>query len=329
MAFMTSLTLYLAIANPIHDCGCFGDALILTNWQTFYKNIFVLLPAAIIVFVNYKLMTPLYSRKVQWFIAIFAYLFPTFLSYYSYNHEPIIDFRPYKTGNNITQQMSFPEGASQDVYEYIYEKNGEKKSFAPEAAPAGDSTWTFVDSKLIKEGYVPPITTFELYNKEGDNLADEILSDEKGVFLLISQKLEKASDKNIDVINDVYDYSLENGFKFYCLTSSDEEAVKSWSNNTGAEYPFLTVDDVTLKTIVRSNPGLVLLKNGTVMQKWNHNDIPNEDNLNTVIPEILNNSEKNQEKNVWLLIICCFALPLLFVWIYDRTIFAKERKGKM
>ncbi|MDR3266692.1 MAG: DoxX family protein [Tannerella sp.] len=320
MSFMTLLTLYLAIFNPVHDCGCFGDALIITNWQTFYKNVFVLLPAAIMIFINYKRMTPLYSRKVQWFIALFAYLFPTAFAYYNIYHEPITDFRPYKIGNNILQKMSFPADAQQDIYEYIYEKNGEKKSFTSGTAPASDSTWTFVDAKLLKQGYVPPITTFELYDKEENNLADEILADDKGVFLLVSPRLEKASDKSIDEINHIYDFTVENQLKFYCLTNSDEQNIQSWINNTGAEYPFLTVDDVTLKTMIRSNPGLVLLKSGTVLNKFHYRDLPSDNEINNLLSDNYNQStaSSQKEKNVWILVILCFAIPLLLVWGYDK-----------
>jgi uncharacterized membrane protein YphA (DoxX/SURF4 family) len=320
MSFMTLLTLYLAIFNPVHDCGCFGDALIITNWQTFYKNAFVLLPAAIMIFINHKLMTSLYSRKVQWFIALFAYLFPTLFACYNIYHEPITDFRPYKTGKNIPQQMLFPADAPQDTYEYIYEKNGEKKPFTPETSPAGDSTWTFVEAKLMKQGYVPPITTFELYDKEGNNVADEILADDRGVFLLVSPKLDKASDKRIDEINHIYDFTVENQLKFYCLTSSDEQNIQSWINDTGAEYPFLTVDDVTLKMMVRSNPGLVLLKSGTVLNKFHYRDLPSDSEINRLLSDDYNQLTEafQKEKNVWIWVILCFAIPLLLVWGYDK-----------
>lgn len=319
MSFMTLLTLYLAIFNPVHDCGCFGEAIILTNWETFFKNFLLLLPASIVVFIYHKKMTPVYTHKVYWFVVLFGYLFSVGFSYYNYDHLPIMDFRPYKVGANIPQLMSFPENAPQDQYEFIYEKDGKRESFTPETAPAGDPSWTFVDAKLIKPGYVPPITSFELYDANEDNIAEEILADENGIFLLISPKLEKASDKNIDEINNIYDYSVEHHLKFYCVTSSTKEAVDTWINNTGAEYPFLTADDVTLKTIIRANPGLVLLKSGTILDKWNHNDIPSEETVDAIINEFqdLSGEKNNKEMNLWVWIVCSFTLPLLLVWIYD------------
>ena len=328
MSFMTILTLYLAIFNPVHDCGCFGEAIIITNWQTFFKNFLVLLPASIITFVYYKKMTPIYTFKVYWFVVLFGYLYSVGFSYYNYYNLPIMDFRPYKIGANIPQLMSYPDDAPMDEYELIYEKNGKKEAFTPATIPIDDPEWKFVEQKITKVGYTPPILSFELYDSNDDNIAEEILADEKGVFLLLSPKLEKADEKSIDEINNIYDYSVEHNLKFYCVTSSSKEAIYTWVLHSGAEYPFLTADDVTIKTIIRSNPGLVLLKSGTILNKWHYNDIPPEEKASDVINALLNptDGEKEQEKNTWVLIICSFTLPLLLVWIYDY--FRNRRKSK-
>jgi hypothetical protein len=322
MTFMTLLTLYIALFNPVHDCGCFGDAFILTNWQTFLKNLLVLLPASIVTCRYYKRMTPVYTHKVYWFILFFAYVFPAGFSWYNHSHLPIEDFRPYKKGANIPALMSFPEDAPQDEYRYLYEKNGKKKAFAAEDAPAEDPEWTFVEAQQVKQGYTPPVTSFELYNDDTENIADEILSDEKGVFLLIAHKIEKASDQKTDEINHIYDYAQERHLVFYAVTSSAREEINDWINNTGAEYPFLTADDVTLKTMIRSNPGLVLLKSGTILNKWHYNEIPPEDRVDAVMDQLLRDDPENRQTDKktspWLWIAACFALPLSLVWIYDR-----------
>ena len=327
MVFMTVLTLYLAIFSPVHDCGCFGYAIILTNTQTFLKNL-VLLPMSIVTFVWYKKMTPVFSYKAYWFVAVFGYIFAMGFSYYNYYHLPPIDFLPYKVGVNIPEQMSFPEDAPQDEYHFIYEKDGKKEAFAPTELPSGDSGWAFVDRKLIKQGYVPPITDFDFYDATENNIADRLLQDTKGVFLLIAPYLEKASDNHIDEINNLYDYAIENGILFFCATSSSKENRDAWVHNTGAEYPFLTADDVMLKSMVRANPGLVLLKSGTILQKWNHNDIPSEESAAAVIEALLNTPDGINQKETGQLtgFICCFALPLLLVWVYD--FFRNPRKRR-
>lgn len=329
MLFMTPLTLYLALYNPVADCGCFGEALIITNWQTFYKNV-VLLTAAVIAFIYNQRTMAGYTFKVYWFVATFAYVYCVGFSLRNYWHLPIIDFRPYQVGVNIPDQMNIPEGAPQDEYEYtfIYEKDGVQKKFNLDNVPADDSTWTFVDTetKLIKKGYVPPITDFIITTFDGEDRTEQLLSDTAGVLLLIAPRLEYANEERIDEINNLYDYAVENKLQSYCLTGSDESAVSKWIDYTGAEYPFLFVDDVTLKTMIRSNPGLMILKGGTIMGKWHYNDFPKEENLDKFVESALLKPMKD-EKDVRLITnLLTFAVPLLLVWLYDYRRNRKKQK---
>lgn len=321
MAFMTPLTLYLALFDPVSDCGCFGDALVLTNWETFFKNI-VLLTAAILVFLYNQRLTPFYTYKVYWFIPLFSYLYCVGFAYRNYTHLPVVDFRPYKVGAHIPDLMVVPEGAPADEYRYafIYEKDGVQKEFSLEDVPADDTTWTFVDSKteLIKQGYVPPVAGFNLYNASDEEVTDAMLHDPRPAFLLISPKLEEASDEAMDEINNVYDYALENGIGFYCITGSGTDAIAQWNDYTGAEYPYLMADEVLLKTIIRSNPGLVLLQNGTILGKWHWRDIPPEEDLPAVMqPYLSGEAIKNKEEGWLITNLFTFTVPLLLVWIYD------------
>lgn len=330
MAFMTPLTLYLALFNPVSDCGCFGDALVLTNWQTFWKNV-ILATAAVIVFINNQRLFQCYSYKSYWFVALFTFLFCVCFAYYNYSHLPPIDFRPYKIGANIPKLMEMPEGAPQDVYEYsfVYEKNGKKKSFGLNDYPANDSTWKFVsqEAKLIKAGYKPPIAAFNVFDDEGNDVSDTILHTSKPVLLLIAPKLEKADDSHIDEINSLYDYSVEHKIPFWCLTNSTNEEIENWSDNTGAEYPYLMVDDVILKTMVRSNPGLMLLRDGTILGKWHYNNIPREEQIASFLKKNLSgNGSKRKEDSFLLLNLLSFSLPLLAVWCYDY--FRNRRRAK-
>ena len=148
MAFMTPLTLYLALFNPVSDCGCFGDAIVISNWETFFKNL-VLSAAAIMVFMHSGKMFQCFTYKVYWFVALFSYFFCIGFAYWNYNHLPVMDFRPYKIGANIPSLMAIPDGAPEDEYKYtfVYEKDGVQKEFSLENYPQNDSTWTFVESK--------------------------------------------------------------------------------------------------------------------------------------------------------------------------------------
>lgn len=330
MLFMTPLTLYLALFDPVSDCGCFGDAVLLTNWETFFKNV-VLLAAAVFLYVYNQRVSAFYTFKVYWFVALFSFLSCVFFAYQNYQHLPLLDFRPYKIGANIPELMSIPEGAPEDEYRYsfVYEKDGVKQTFSLEDLPT-DSSWVFVESQtdLIKEGYIPPIEAFNLYDEQGEDVADILLDDARGVFLFISPKLEKANDIYVDEINSVYDYAQENGLSFYCLTASMPEDIARWSDYTGAAYPFLQADDTLLKTIIRSNPGLVLIKKGSVLAKWHYKDIPEEEDVKeTMDPYIEGEKLMNKEDRYPMINLLTFAVPLLLVWGYDH-LRNRRRAGK-
>lgn len=290
MAFMTPLTLWLAIENPISDCGCFGDAIILTNWETFGKNI-ILLGAAIIVF-RYRdtCLKKLVTGKVDWLIALYTIVFAILYTLYCIRELPVFDFSTYHIGINIREGMEIPEGEKNTVYEttFIYEKDGVEKEFTIDNFPS-DTTWTFVDSKTrIKEkGYEPPIQDFRIVSQEdGTDLTEEILDDSSYTFFLVSPQLRFADDSDINRINEVYDYSQEYGYRFVCATASSDDDIAAWQDNTGAEYPFAIMDETTLKTIIRSNPGMLLLKDGTILNKWSSNNLPDEYQLDAPLEKL-------------------------------------------
>ncbi|MBQ0073424.1 MAG: triose-phosphate isomerase [Prevotella sp.] len=274
MTAMTFVTLWIYIANPVSDCGCFGDAVVLTNGQTLLKNV-LLLAAAALLALRPMVMPRFVSLSNQWIVRQYTILFIVGVSLYSLYYLPLFDFRPYHIGADIRKGMEIPEGAEMPQFEttFIMEKDGVRKEFSLEDYP--DSTWTFIDSKTvtIKEGYVPPIHDFSIQRVEdGEDITDEVLDNDGYTFLLISPHLETADDSRFGNIEQLYEDAKDNGYAFYCLTASNEEGMQQWSEKTGAEYPFCNTDEITLKTIIRSNPGLVLLKKGVVIGKWSHNE---------------------------------------------------------
>ena len=262
MAIMTATTVWIALANPVKDCGCFGDALKLTNWQTLGKNI-ILLAAALAIWKAPLAMVRFISKANQWIVINYTVIFCIATSTYCLYDLPLFDFRPYHIGTDIRKGMEIPEGAEQPTFEttFILKKDGKTKEFTLDNYP--DSTWTFVDSKTVQtsEGYVPPIHDFSMEDTAtGDDLTQDILSDKGYTFLLIMPHLENADDSNFGDINQIYDYCQKYGYRFYALTASNKKAIGRWTDMTGAEYGFLFTDETTLKTIVRSNPGLILIK---------------------------------------------------------------------
>ena len=279
MVFMTPLTLWLALADPITDCGCFGDAVVLTNWQTLWKNV-LLLGAAIVVW-KWPLEQPrLISRANQWIVMNYSLVFILlFIAAKSLYTLPQFDFRPYHIGADIR------EG------------------------------WT-----KMMEGEDTPFTDLFIEQvSDGEDITEQILTDKGYTFLLVAPHLEQADDSRLDEINQMYEYSLDSGYPFYCVTASGEKAIENWRDRTGAEYPFCHTDDITLKTMIRSNPGLILLKDGKVIRKWSHNDLPTEEELTSRLED----NELGQlpdetvtTKILWVL--TWFVLPLLILTIADR-----------
>ena len=322
MSVMTPLTLWLAVANPISDCGCFGDAIQMTNWETFGKNV-LLLVAAVSVYKWRKSIFPLVTIRFDWLIALYSWIYIFGIIIYSYWNLPIFDFRPYHVGADIRQGMVIPDGETPPVFEtrFVMQKNGVKKEFTIENYP--DSTWTFVDSYMIvkEKGYEPPIHDFSIVKvNDGEDITDQVLQDANYTFLLVAHQLDKADESCIDLISELYDYSIENNYGFYCLTSTSDDDIEGWCERTGAEYPFAIMDNITLKTIIRSNPGLILLKEGKVVNKWSVNNIPDEYQLVDRLENLpIGYATVQPLLNKIILTFLWFFIPLMFVCLLDMA----------
>ena len=270
---MTPLTLYIAIANPVSDCGCFGDALVITNWQTFWKNIILLLLSICLVICR-KAIPELFSWWMEIIITLAALGSVAGIMGYSYTHLPQIDFRPYKVGNHIPTLMEIPDDAEVDQYEItlIYAKDGKEQTFTLENYPKGDPEWTFVDQKsvLIKKGYVPPIHDFEIETLEGDYITQDILESEEPVALVVMYDLSKTDTTQLEkLMHMIHEYP-----RVYFLTASGEEEIFAFAEELGWDEEttystFCFTDPITLKTIVRANPGVIVVQNGTIIDKYN------------------------------------------------------------
>ena len=321
MAVMTIITLWIALFNPVKDCGCFGDAVHLTNTQTLLKNI-VLLAASVILAWQPLQMYRFLSRSTQWIAVNYTILFVLLLSAHCLYHLPLIDFRPYHIGMNIKKGLEIPAGAPQPQFDttFILQKNGVKKEFTLDNYP--DSSWQFVDSKTVqtKEGYVPPIHDFSIQKPDGDDITDSVLTAKGYVFLLVSPHLEQADDSNFGDIDQLYEYCQEQKIPFYCLTASTQKDIDHWADITGAEYPFCFTDETTLKTIIRSNPGLLLLKNGTIIRKWSHNDLPSSMSLNAPLSKLdIGKMPQGGLGETIMKVVLLFFIPLILLVLADRT----------
>ena len=295
MAVMTPLTLWLAIANPVSDCGCFGDALVLTNWQTFGKNIVLLLLAYTVWKWPFD-MTRLISVSNQWIVVNYSALFILAVSGWSLYDLPYFDFRPYHIGTDLRKGWN-----------------------------------------EMMEGNESPYAEFFLQRAEdGEDITDSLLNSKGYTFLLIAPHLENADDSQLDLINQMYEYAEDNEYPFYGVTASGEKEMERWRDRTGAEYPFCQTDDITLKTIIRSNPGLLLLKDGVIIRKWSHNRIPDEYALTDRLEKLeIGQMPIDSMPRKILAIILWYVLPLVLLaiadrlWAWSKWVKEKEQSNKI
>ena len=321
MTAMTVLTLWIFVADPVKDCGCFGDALKLTNGETLLKNI-VLIACAALVAWRPTDMARFISRSNQWIVRYYTVAYIVITSVYCLYTLPIFDFRPYHVGTNIKQGMEIPEGAEQPEFEstFLLRKNGETREFTLDNYP--DSTWEYVDTRTVqtKKGYEPPIHDFALTTCDtGEDITEQVLTKKGYTFLLVSPRLAVADDSNFGDIDQIYEYAEENGADFYCVTASANNEIERWRDLTGAEYHFCNADETTLKTMIRSNPGLMLLKDGTIIGKWSHNTLPQTDDLTAPLQQLTIGKAQNDSTTKRLIIVLLtFFLPLSALTLADR-----------
>jgi len=322
MSVMTVLTIWIFVADPVKDCGCFGDAITLTNGQTLAKNI-VLTACAIVLTVWPLKMPRLISRTNQWIVINYTIFFIIATSTISLYTLPPFDFRPYRIGADIRKGMEIPEDAEKPEFEttFVMRKGNTTREFALDNYP--DSSWTFIDSHTIqtKKGYIPPIHDFSIVeNDNGEDITQKVISSKDYTFLLIAPHLEHADDSNFGTIDRIYEYAQDNNVPFYCLTASSSAAIKRWQDITGAEYHFCTTDETTLKTMIRSNPGLMLLKDGMVIRKWSHNRLPKAEEMDGRLEDTEIGQLPDDPTTARILkFIMWFVLPLTLLTLADRT----------
>ena len=273
MVLLTPFTLYVALKNPVDDCGCFGDALVLTNWQTFGKNAFLFV-MAVLVFVKRKLVVPFVEGRRHWIITLVICLITVRFMTSNIFGLPVLDFRPYKVGTDLRS--------------------------------------------AILENRDPSMSDFSVLDNDMNDLTGQLLSDHGYTFLLVSPHLENANEGNLDLIDDVYDYCSHYGYNIIGVTASGADVIRQWTENAGAEIPFFFCDEIPLQTMVRSNPGLVLIKDGVIVNKWSHSRIPSDEELSGPLEEISVGSMPAPDpmRTPWAVALL-FGLPLILVVLID------------
>ena len=321
MLFFTALTFNAWRLGNVNDCGCFGDIIHLTPAQTFFKNVFLLLCSLPITLWPRK-QVRFISEKSHWTIGLYSWIYGAALCAYNIYMLPVMDFRPYHIGTNLLTAMQPEEGSDvRYTHTFVMKKNGVRKEFSLEDYP--DSTWTFVDRRTHIEGEtkaLPPIHDFAIISRTtGVDTTEALLQGDGWKFLIVAPNLSQADDGVMDALAELTDYCSEHDYPLFCLTASSEEDIRYWQDITGAEYPYLLADETPLKTMVRANPGLVVLKGSTVKAKFSTLSLPKEEDLTDYADRLsIFNPIKEDHIHMLLSLLLWFIVPLFVFTLLDN-----------
>lgn len=270
--FFTFLTFYSAFYNKVTDCGCFGDAIPLTPWESFYKDI-ILFVLILILFFKREYITPILARASHRWIIFLSFMLCFTFAYYVLMHLPLIDFRAYKVGTNIAEKMEVPEGAPEAVYDYHWKfmVNGEEQTVTTRGSyPQVEGEFVGVETDLVQKGYEPPIHDFSI-ERDGDNYTSEMLSEEK-LIMIVAYSLGRSETEGLSKMNTVVEQAKAEGYRVIGLSASGDELKEQIKDQYDLDIEFYFSDETALKTIIRSNPGIVKLHKGTILQKLHWSD---------------------------------------------------------
>ncbi len=283
IVFFTFLTFYSAWFNKVTDCGCFGDALKLTPWQSFSKDVVLCVLIGLLWLGEQHLNS--WGKRPGKPVFWLSFLFGVYGLWCLYD-LPVIDFTAYKKGNSIPDLMKVPEGATLDSFStvLVYEKNGQEKEFSLDNYPAEDSTWKWKDTRniLIRKGYVPPIHDFSLDDLDGNAYTEDFLIADY-TLLIVCRKLKETDLIPLQAVNALFPWSESKGIRVAVVSNATKEDVLAFKKQHQLQLPFYVMDGTTMKTMVRSNPGLLMLKKGVIVGKWSENRWPSQTEIESLM----------------------------------------------
>ncbi len=288
--FFAFLTFYSAYFQVVQTCGCFGDAIVLTPWQSFSKDL-VLLLLIIVLFVNRKRITPMFAPNIGDRFLIGAGIVSVCMGLYTYNFSPVIDFLPYKIGANIPDEMKTPPGAQPDQYEFTYQlqnkKTGAKKEMnSTDYSKSNiwkDNNWKIVgdpERRLVKKGFTPKIQDLRVMDAQGNDYTKDLLANPFYNLVIVATNLNEADEDAINRLNATA-INMAHSFntRTILITSNPAQSAEAFGKEHKLMFEIFYADEVPLKEMVRSNPGILLLKNGTIVNKWHYHSMPSFEEL--------------------------------------------------
>lgn len=291
---MLPLTLWTAIAEPVSDCGCFGDAFIIPNWATFVKNIVLMAMVVWLLLYNHRIRC-LVIPELHWIVFILSALYINVIGLFGYIYQPLLDFRPYKIGESI---IDFSESGEDDEFEFIYTRNGEIKSFSIENVPQGDD-WQFVERKKVEKNKETDVV---LTNKQlsvyddNEEVTNDVILDRGEQMILFYPSLSNYSIASTYQINALQEYCSNQDIDMIAIVAGSNEEISEFADLSMASYPIYTSEDTSIKEIVRGSPAIVYLKDGVVVWKSslraiNNDSFMSEENLKEPAELAFNNAK--------------------------------------
>lgn len=317
MAFMLPLTLYIAVADPVADCGCFGDFLVLSNTVTFVKNIFLTLMLAYLAAFNSR-VEGLFIAYIQWVIGGLLSLYILIIALYGYNIQPLLDFRRFSPGTDLLAGVTSGDEADgeyeESVYEFIYEKDGREETFTIDNLP--DSTWTFVDRKVI--GGVEHASDGFSVIEDGEEIAQDIIDSEGEQFLVTIPDMRSVDLSYTYLLNELNDYIKARGGTLVALVNGDKSSIDWWHDISMASYPIYSAEATMIKELARGRAAIVYLRDGVVEWKRSLSSINYSFVTETQVENII--QELNPETSYVLnTLTAIFASVIFIIMILDRS----------
>lgn len=283
MAVMLPLTYFLATTNAVPDCGCFGDAIKLTNWQTFWKNVALTLGLLYLLLFN-KSVPCVYGPIIQWIVMLLTFLVGFAIAFVGYGTQPLLDFRPYKVGSHIGAQV---QSMGEDDFVFIYKKDGVEKEFSIDSIPDEEDGWEFVDRKKTTPDLTPAqkaaLNPFSIYDN-GTDITDEVLDSTSNQLLILMPDLPHVNRSYAFILSDLAKACEKQGAHMYCITSALNSEVNEWRILATPSYPIYSGDDSEIKMLARGNPAVVYIEHGIVVWKRTLSTLPAKQLLQGDVP---------------------------------------------
>ena len=323
MAVMTPVTLWLAVSNAVPDCGCFGDALHLSNWATFAKNVLLILGLIYLLMFN-KSVKGIYGPAVHWVVMAISFALVMAVAYYGYFIQPLIDYRPYPVGTQLVGATSVDDEdeSSEDDFIFIYSRDGVEQEFTIDSLPDEEDGWEYVTryharrphgKVIIQHGASP--SSVAILDSEGNDVTLDVLASSKPMVLLLFPDLNQVGAVHSFALNELNDAALVADADVVALTPATAQEIEQWQDISMASYPIYNMDDSELKMIARGNPAVVYLENGTI--KWKRTLTSLED---VEQPVDLNRlSDDYDADGIMTHLMIAFMLALAALLVINRT----------